>query len=202
MVFGQTAAFFTSPGNLLWKIVIVVAGIGFISLLIIALLYPLLRKSKIEKPVQLHAAPGAILQADIPVYKKIAVALEFGVHDNKLLAAALGQANKETSFVLIHIVESASARILGIESDDMETRKDNEQLNFYKEQLKIKGFASEGRLGFRNRAKEIVLIVKETNADMLVIGAHGHSGIKDWIYGETINTVRHELKIPVFIVNL
>ncbi len=31
---------------------------------------------------------------------------------------------------------------------------------------------------------------------MLVIGAHGHTGIKDLIYGETINTVRHELKIP------
>jgi manganese transport protein len=202
MVFGQTSDFFTSPGNLIWKIVIIVAGIGFLSLLIIALLYPLLQKNKSDKPVQLHAAPGAILQIDIPVYKKIAVALEFGEHDNKLLAAALGQANKETSFVLIHIVESASAKILGTESDDLETRKDNEQLNFYIKQLQLKGFASEGRLGFRNRAKEIVTIVKETNADMLVIGAHGHSGIKDWIYGETINTVRHELKIPVFIVNL
>ena len=39
-------------------------------------------------------------------------------------------------------------------------------------------------------------------ADMLVIGAHGHTGLKDFIYGETVNTVRHELKIPVLIVNL
>jgi manganese transport protein len=45
-------------------------------------------------------------------------------------------------------------------------------------------------------------IVKEEKADMLVIGAHGHTGLKDFIYGATINTVRHELKIPVFIVNL
>jgi len=37
---------------------------------------------------------------------------------------------------------------------------------------------------------------------MLVIGAHRHSGIKDLIYGETVNTVRHELAIPVLIVNL
>ncbi len=202
MVFGQTADFFTSPGNLIWKIVIVSAGAGFIALLLTALLYPLLRKNKSDKPVQLHAAPEAILQADIPVYRKIAVALEFGEHDNKLLAAALGQANKETSFVLVHVVESASAKILGNESDDLETRKDYEQLRFYKEQLLLKGFESEARLGFRNRAKAIVSIVKESGADMLVIGAHGHSGIKDWIYGETINTVRHELKIPVFIVNL
>jgi manganese transport protein len=37
---------------------------------------------------------------------------------------------------------------------------------------------------------------------MLVIGAHGHTGVKDWLFGETIDTVRHELKIPVLIVNV
>ena len=37
---------------------------------------------------------------------------------------------------------------------------------------------------------------------MLVIGAHGHSGLKDFIYGETVNSVRHELKIPVLVVSL
>ena len=59
-----------------------------------------------------------------------------------------------------------------------------------------------GRLGFKDRAKEIARLVKEEQADMLVIGAHGHSGLKDWIYGETINSVRHELKVPVLVVNL
>ena len=37
---------------------------------------------------------------------------------------------------------------------------------------------------------------------MLVIGAHGHSGIKDLLYGQTIDSVRHELKIPVLVVNV
>jgi manganese transport protein len=44
--------------------------------------------------------------------------------------------------------------------------------------------------------------VKENNADMLVIGAHGHAGIKDWLYGQTIDSVRHELKIPVLVVHV
>jgi len=26
--------------------------------------------------------------------------------------------------------------------------------------------------------------------------------VKDWFFGETINSVRHELKIPVLIVNV
>ena len=68
--------------------------------------------------------------------------------------------------------------------------------------LKEKGFESEGILGFRQSAKEIVRIVKEEKADMLVLGAHGHTGLKDFIYGETINAVRHEMKIPVLVVHL
>jgi len=47
-----------------------------------------------------------------------------------------------------------------------------------------------------------VRIVKENGADMLVIGAHGHSGIKDWFYGQTIDSVRHELNIPVLVVKV
>ena len=36
---------------------------------------------------------------------------------------------------------------------------------------------------------------------MLVIGAHGHSGLKDLIYGQTVDAVRHELDIPVLVVS-
>ena len=32
------------------------------------------------------------------------------------------------------------------------------------------------------------------------MGAHGHQGIKDLIYGQTIEEVRHKLQIPVLIV--
>ena len=82
------------------------------------------------------------------------------------------------------------------------TQKDKEKLTFFVDQLKEKGFDADGKLGFRNRAKEIVRIVKEEKADMLILGAHGHTGLKDFIYGETVNAVRHELKIPVLVVNL
>ena len=56
-------------------------------------------------------------------------------------------------------------------------------------------------LFFKNYYKNLKLVM-DNKADMLVIGAHGHTGIKDFIYGETVNAVRHELKIPVLIVNV
>ncbi len=75
-------------------------------------------------------------------------------------------------------------------------------MEFYIQSLQAKGFQADGAIGFKKRAKEIVRLVKEQKADMLVVGAHGHTGLKDFIYGETINTVRHELKIPVLVVSL
>ena len=41
-----------------------------------------------------------------------------------------------------------------------------------------------------------LMLVKESGADLLIIAAHGHKGIKDWFYGETIESVRHQLKTP------
>jgi manganese transport protein len=44
-------------------------------------------------------------------------------------------------------------------------------------------------------------MVKDFNADILIMGAHRHRGIKDIVYGETVNQVRHKLPIPVLIVS-
>jgi manganese transport protein len=38
------------------------------------------------------------------------------------------------------------------------------------------------------------------HADLLIMAAHGHRGLKDIIFGTTINKVRHEVKIPILVV--
>ena len=202
MVTEQAGGYFASSDNIFWKAVIILGGLLFVALLIIAFVYPLMGKKRRDISVQLHPEASGLQQITVPVYNKIAVALEFSKKDEKLLSHAIGQAHKNTSFVLIHVVESVTAKILEKESDDMETRTDQEHLNFYTRRLQQMGYETTGVLGFNRRSREIVRIVKETNSDMLVIGAHGHSGIKDWFYGQTIDTVRHELNIPVLVVNV
>ena len=202
MVASPALEYLEAPGHLLGKAGIVAAAIAFISLLIIALVYPLMKKNQRQLQVQMHPEATAIHALNLPSYNSIAVALDFSENDQKLLAHALGQGNRDTRYVLVHVVESVPARLYENESDDLETEKDKEHLAFYATQLSERGFAAESRIGFGKRAKEIARLVKESGADMLVIGAHGHSGIKDFLYGETINSVRHELKIPVLIVNL
>jgi manganese transport protein len=202
MVIGQALDYFAASDNLFWKLIIVLGGLLFIGLLITTFIYPLLKKAPKDVSVEVHTkTPGTIGEITIPAYRRIAVALDFSDHDRQLIASALGQANALTKVIFIHIVESASAKVLGDEADDYETRHDQEKLDRYVAYLKEKGIVAESKLGFRNRTKEIPRIVKEANADLLIIGAHGHSGVKDWLYGETIDAVRHQLKIPVLIVS-
>jgi len=188
--------------NTFAKIILVLLGILFAALLVYIILHPLLSKNKKSVSIQMHPGVSTIKTLSIPAFNKIAVALDYSANDEKLLAYAIGQGKEKTNYLLLHIVESASANLHGKDSDDFETIKDTEQMEFYVQQLKERGFEAEGKLGFRNRVKEIARIVNENNADMLVIGAHGHTALKDFIYGETVNAVRHELKIPVLVVNL
>ena len=202
MLMGEAISFFdTSDSNML-KTIIVITGLFFVILLIYSIIFPLLNKSKKTASIQMHPDILGLQNLETPVYKMIAVALDFSENDIKLLAAAIGQAREDTQFVLIHVVESPTAILLGKETGDYETEKDNERLELFVNHLEGKGYKSKGILGFRHSSKEIVRIVKEENADMLVLGAHGHTGIKDFIYGETVNAVRHEMKIPVLIVHL
>ena len=187
----------------LWpKLLVVLAGILCLGLLLYIILHPFISKTKLPSSIQIHPQVDNLITLNIPTFKKVAIALDFSINDEKLLAYAIGQGKEDTHYLLIHIVESTSATIFGNESDDYETRNDKERMDSYVAQLQERGLNAEGYIGYKNRAKEIVRIVKGINADMLVMGAHGHTGLKDFIYGQTVNTVRHELKIPVLIVNL
>jgi manganese transport protein len=202
LVVEEAAPFIASPGNFGWKVLILAGSCSGIALLAYVTMHPWIQRQARRKTPQVHPQPGTLSDWTAPAFRHIAIALDFSEHDEKLLAYAIGQGGKDGHYLLIHVVESASARMLGQESDDYETRKDQERLDHYSAMLREKGFESQTVLGFRHRSREISRIVREEQADMLVIGSHGHTGLKDLIYGETVNAVRHELKVPVLIVSL
>ena len=187
--------------NLIEQTAVIIAGVFFSGLLLYIIAEPIVRKSKLLASIQIHPEMQNITFT-IPQYHRIAVALDFSENDEKLISYAAGQGNPSSEYILLHVVESVSARLWGSQSYDYETRRDLKQLNHYVNQLKQKGFKATALLGFKNPAKEIIRLVNESNADMLVVGVHGHRGFKDLIYGQTVNTVRHQLKIPVLMVNI
>lgn len=201
MLFNEVIPIF--EGDSFWpKIFILFSIVFFGSILLYILIHPFIRKLTSPKSILMHQEIANIVEIQKPIFNKIAIALDFSANDAKIISYAIGQGNENSSYLLLHIVESAGAKLLGAQTDDYETRKDLERLHIYVEQLNDKGFKAAAEIGFRNRVKEIVRIVETNQADLLVIGAHGHAGIKDFIYGTTVNAVRHELKIPVLIVNL
>lgn len=54
------------------------------------------------------------------------------------------------------------------------------RLHAYSLQLQQNGYQAFGFIGYNKRVKEIARIVNENEADLLVIGAHGHKGLKDF----------------------
>ena len=47
---------------------------------------------------------------------------------------------------------------------------------------------------------EIIRYAQQVKPDLLIMGAHGHKGLKDIVFGTTINAVRHKLKMPLLVV--
>jgi manganese transport protein len=97
-------------------------------------------------------------------------------------------------------VETAGALLMHEDIDDHETSADEIHLKVYVEQLAKLGFRASTKLGYGNPKLSIPDLVHQSNSDLLVMGAHGHRTLQDIAFGTTLESVRHNVKIPVMIV--
>src|SRR5258708_7417300 len=112
LVLEEAAPFFSQSGHEGWKILIVLAGLAAVLLLLYIILHPWLirqwqrRTSSAQPPdpIQLHPQSGALSDWSVPVFRNIAIALDFSTHDDKLLAYAIGQGGKESRDLLLQVV--------------------------------------------------------------------------------------------------
>jgi manganese transport protein len=133
-------------------------------------------------------------------YHNIGICVDFSATDKNAILKGFGLGDKDCNYFIIHAVESAAARATGLESRDYETLSDWKLLNDYCANLKEQGYNTIPLIGFGDAKKIIPELANENKLDILVLGAHGHEGIKDIIFGETISSVRHKVNCPVLIV--
>lgn len=203
MVINELSTFFTGDYSAWVRYLLLFLAIGLLILLLYTFLFPLNRKTLVMHSSHIHESTSSLPNLSNlknKEYERIALALDFTHTDESIISSALMQGNKDTLYILIHIAESATARSLGGESADYESRQDLEQLNIYAQLLEEKNIHTSVILGHSHRAKNIVDIVHKQQADLLVMSGHNHTGLKDLIYGETIDYVRHHIKIPMLIV--
>ena len=133
-------------------------------------------------------------------YTRIGITVDFSKNDLNTIRHAIIQGGKSAHYHLIHIVETAAARYHGTATMDHETLSDAENLEKYRQNLSELGYHASPHIGFGGASKAIAEISKENQLELLVMGAHGHKGLKDLIFGTTVEAVRHKIAIPVLIV--
>jgi manganese transport protein len=132
---------------------------------------------------------------------KLGVALEHNRADGEILNRALTLAKpKETSLVLLHVVDTPMTGLYGAETADRETGADERYLADVVGVLRSMGFSAESvLLHGPDRAAQLVKWLKRDPVDLLVVGSHGHGLVRDLLYGQTVDKVRHGLDIPMLI---
>lgn len=184
-----------------WYIYVFVLPVAlFIAFLLIYIcIYPLINHKQRLGNVP-HGNALAIDNIEKINYKEIGITVDFSKNDRNTIRHALIQGGKEANYHLIHVVETAAARYHGKTTMDHETQVDTENLEIYRLNLENLGFNATAHIGFGGTAKAIASISKDNKIELLVMGAHGHKGLKDLIFGTTVDSVRHKVAIPVLIV--
>ncbi|MBE0649816.1 MAG: Nramp family divalent metal transporter [Bacteroidales bacterium] len=185
-----------------WIIEILVVPI--VIALIIVLFYltviPLIKQAKSKEAGYIHPEIATAKEFSKPLYQRILVALDFSKTDDGVVQHALSLAQKDSEYLFVHIVESAAALVFGDETDDFESVSDEQRLENFAESMSKKGFRIQSQVGYGNPKTLIPKMAKEFDAQLLVMGAHGHGWFKDLVFGTTIESVRHKVQIPVLIV--
>lgn len=170
-----------------------------LALLIAILIYPWVQKihSPIKPPHGQAALLTGLKQLD---YAKIMICVDFSTMDFKAIENAVSIGTANTQYFLVHVVESANAKYWQKEAKDFETSDDILQLDRYAEQLTLNGLQAFAKIGFGSPRRVIPQLAAENDVNLIVMGSHGHHGLYDWIFGETIVHVRHAVKVPVLAV--
>lgn len=198
LVYDQVNKWILEIENSWISFLLIISALGLLFLLLITLIYPLINKSR-KVQLEIHPSFDNLNMEKVNTFKNILIALDFSNSDQKVIQYALQVAQSDSNFILVHIVESASVKYEGDKTNDLESRQDLERLKIYTEILKTKGYDTQYEIGYNNRIKSISKLCLKYNADLLIVGSHGHAGIKDFIFGETVNKLRHAVKIPVLI---
>lgn len=135
-------------------------------------------------------------------YSRILVPLDHSVADLQAISNALAMARTHGArIILLHVEEGVTSQIFGSLSSTAEIKEGQDYLadivaSLHKEKVDVDVIVRHGR----SPAAQIASAVSELGADVVVMAAHGHRGIKDLVFGTTINSVRHRVKVPLLIV--
>ena len=202
LVYQEIAVWLSSASNP-WVVRLIVFPIcaAVLALLFYITFKPWIERRDLAKASKVpHGTAVELNLVEKPRYRRIAVCIDFSDIDSLAIRSALAQGGADAEYCLIHVVETAGAMIYGSHIADHESTEDEKMLENYVQQLRSQEFKVEMAIGYGNPKRRIPRLSTDFQADLLIMGAHGHNLIKDLIFGTTVDTVRHRMAIPVLIV--
>ncbi len=196
-------------GGSIWAAALALAvGGSLVVMLAIVMFWPVLgpvvqrRREAVDGPVAFPVAAQAFLRVEPKRYRLILVPLDHSEADNEAISNALSLATPhEARIILLHIEEGIPSQLFGSLASTAEVNEGIDYLEHVAEALRKSGVEVETLVRHgKNPADEIAKVANELKPDLVVLAAHGHHGLKDLIFGTTINSVRHRTKVPLMIV--
>ncbi|HTS31508.1 MAG TPA: Nramp family divalent metal transporter [Bryobacteraceae bacterium] len=137
-----------------------------------------------------------------PVYRRILVPLDHTSLDRMAISHAAAMAHLYgAKLYLLHVEEGVTSQVYGQEASTAEVEAGEAYLDTIAQSLRKQGVTVETEISHSlSPTKEIVRYARVVQPDLVIMGAHGHGGLKDLIFGNTINPVRHNLSVPMLIV--
>jgi manganese transport protein len=137
-----------------------------------------------------------------PAYSRILVSLDHTDRDRAAIshAAAMARSHKAKLY-LLHVEEGVTSQVYGSLASTAEVEAGRQYLAAIVDSLRSDGIEAEALVRHEDTPRAaIIKAAKEISPDLLIMAAHGHKGLKDLVFGATINAVRHALEIPLLVV--
>src|SRR5262249_23804243 len=102
---------------------------------------------------------------------------------------------------LLHVEEGVTSQVYGALSSTAEVEAGRKYLDEIVRSLQAESIEVVMEVVHSsNPKKEIIRYARQVEPDLLIMGAHGHKKLKDLIFGNTIDPVRHALNVPILVV--
>ncbi len=176
------------------------AVIGAVLLMLYIIIEPLIRHELRTRFKPTHEFGVEISLEKPKPFRRIAIPVDFSPADQGAINYAISQGGKEAVYILIHVVESAGARMLRSEITDLESSDDQGFITLYAEYLKSKGYKSNTIIGHGMAKTVIPEVISQVDADLLVMSSHRKGRIHRFFKGTTIANVQKRISIPMIIL--
>lgn len=137
------------------------------------------------------------------MYKKILVALENSPTDQALIPYIIEFAEHfHSHLLLLHVADGWVARNydhLQLKASE-EMKNDCKYLEKVAQQIRDRNLKVSSLLALGNPPEEILTTAEKEHCDLIAMTSHGHRFFADFIYGSTIEEVRHQTAVPILII--